>query len=431
MPNGAMAVKHQLKPTIPKHKPAPKLREKMLVLCVDRDNDLGVKTGLIGPVVGRDANLEAAMRLALADPQDTDANSIYDAIKQHDELMDDYDVQLVTLTGDAKQGYIADREISRQLDEILLRFPASQAIFVSDGASDAQVLPIIQSRIKISSVRNVVMKQAKELEKTYFVIFDKLKEPYYARLIFGLPALLLLLLVVSDWLGYGWRLFVAVLGLYLVFKASGFEARTAHFFSEFRISVENFSFMLYIAALPVALVALWMGLSRVLLVAGLGSQDPIELTAWFIRDLIVMLPLAGGLIIFGKAVDAVQAGKHHKVVRHGLYATAVVALWLLLATASDWIIGDLTFADFMLALFFTLILSFSAVLVLKRIRLASLSEMNLKGKKVITELGTYIGDVTKLNKSRETFVVHTPAGIDLDFSFRRIVDVGERVVLSY
>ncbi|HDI85828.1 MAG TPA: DUF373 family protein, partial [Candidatus Korarchaeota archaeon] len=38
----------------------------MLILCVDRDDDLGLKTGLRGPVVGVEANTEAATRLALA-----------------------------------------------------------------------------------------------------------------------------------------------------------------------------------------------------------------------------------------------------------------------------------------------------------------------------------------------------------------------------
>ena len=32
----------------------PRLKMKTLVLCVDRDDDLGTKAGINGPVIGRD-----------------------------------------------------------------------------------------------------------------------------------------------------------------------------------------------------------------------------------------------------------------------------------------------------------------------------------------------------------------------------------------
>jgi len=42
---------------------------KILVLCVDRDDDIGVKTGIKAPLVGREDNLAAATKLGLADPE--------------------------------------------------------------------------------------------------------------------------------------------------------------------------------------------------------------------------------------------------------------------------------------------------------------------------------------------------------------------------
>ena len=46
---------------------------KLLVICVDRDNDVGEKAGIVTPVFGRDACIEAAQRLALEDPEDADS----------------------------------------------------------------------------------------------------------------------------------------------------------------------------------------------------------------------------------------------------------------------------------------------------------------------------------------------------------------------
>ena len=72
-----------------------------LVLTVDRDNDLGVKAGIRGPVVGRKATLAAALRLGIADPEESDTNAILGALHQHDRLAEeaigDDEVQIALL----------------------------------------------------------------------------------------------------------------------------------------------------------------------------------------------------------------------------------------------------------------------------------------------------------------------------------------------
>ena len=59
----------------------------VLVLCIDRDNDLGRKGGVESPVVGRQANIDAALKLGMADPEDSDVNTIFGGIKLLDELI--------------------------------------------------------------------------------------------------------------------------------------------------------------------------------------------------------------------------------------------------------------------------------------------------------------------------------------------------------
>ncbi|MCJ7614473.1 DUF373 family protein, partial [Candidatus Bathyarchaeota archaeon] len=44
--------------------------ERILVLCVDRDDDLGMKAGINTPVLGRKENVNAAASLALRDPEE-------------------------------------------------------------------------------------------------------------------------------------------------------------------------------------------------------------------------------------------------------------------------------------------------------------------------------------------------------------------------
>ena len=57
-----------------------------LVLSIDRDDDIGFKASIDSPVVGRKACLDAAVKLALADPEDSDVNAIFQAISTYDRL---------------------------------------------------------------------------------------------------------------------------------------------------------------------------------------------------------------------------------------------------------------------------------------------------------------------------------------------------------
>ena len=54
--------------------------EKILIICVDRDDDLGSKGDVRTPLIGRKAVLRAAVRLAIKDPEEADANAMFDAI---------------------------------------------------------------------------------------------------------------------------------------------------------------------------------------------------------------------------------------------------------------------------------------------------------------------------------------------------------------
>jgi hypothetical protein len=97
-----------------------------LVLTVDRDNDLGVKTGIRGPVVGRRQVMAAALKLGIADPEESDTNAILGALSQHDNLVEhnseEEEVEIAILTGDEKVGIRSDRAVAAQLEEVVAAF---------------------------------------------------------------------------------------------------------------------------------------------------------------------------------------------------------------------------------------------------------------------------------------------------------------------
>ena len=56
---------------------------KTIVIALDRDDDMGRKTGIKSPIIGRENNIEAAVKLGLADPEDSDTNAIFEAVRSY------------------------------------------------------------------------------------------------------------------------------------------------------------------------------------------------------------------------------------------------------------------------------------------------------------------------------------------------------------
>lgn len=193
-----------------------------IVLCIDRDDDLGRKAGVEGPVVGLEANREAANKLAMADPEDSDVNSIFQAVKTAEEM----DAEVATVTGHPSVGMESDRIIADQLDDVLEGY--DEAVVVSDGAEDEFVLPLVESRIKISSMRRVIVNQSQNLETTYYIVKRVLDDPRFLRRFFiplGLASLAYAVLSGAGMQRYGVSGILFVLGIYLVNKAARFDHR--------------------------------------------------------------------------------------------------------------------------------------------------------------------------------------------------------------
>jgi uncharacterized membrane protein len=117
------------------------------------------------------------MRLALADPEDTDSNTIFKAISVYKRLKEEgRDVEVVTLLGDKSVGLTSDEKISHQIDVVQQVLKAESAVIVTDGAEDEFVLPLIQSRMKIISVQRVIVKSLPTGKETVSILRRYMQE---------------------------------------------------------------------------------------------------------------------------------------------------------------------------------------------------------------------------------------------------------------
>ena len=201
-----------------------------LVLTIDRDNDLGIKAGLRGPVIGRKSTLSAALRLGLADPEESDTNAILGALHHHDRILDSGEpndaVEVAILTGDERVGARSDRAVAKQLEEVIAEFQPDCAILVTNGAEDEAVMPIIQSRVRIDYVEKIIVRQSKGIEGTFYYIMKAIEDPKWrARLL--VPLSIFMMIIGLGMILPGGEILIGamplIVGIWLLAKGLGAE----------------------------------------------------------------------------------------------------------------------------------------------------------------------------------------------------------------
>ncbi|MFP4608214.1 MAG: DUF373 family protein [Candidatus Natronoplasma sp.] len=244
-----------------------------LILCADRDDDIGEKTDIETPIIGRDENLQAAIKLGLKDPEDSDTNSILSAISLYDDLKEKgEDVQIATICGAPSIGYASDEILSKELDEVLKKTKPDSAILVTDGAEDEYISPIVSSKIDLSHIRTVYVKQSESVENLYYLFVKMFSEKRTQRKIF-LPVSLALLVygffrmiaLLSNLMiegtsalgglpGFGLGAIFFVIGFYIIVKIYELDKKGLELYQSLAKSVREGAVWLPFAVVAVLIV---------------------------------------------------------------------------------------------------------------------------------------------------------------------------------
>lgn len=273
-------------------------QKRILVLCVDRDGDLEDKAAIKTPLLGRQANLDGAVALALSDPEEPDANAMFEAIRLYDRLSSekqpDEIFEVATISGTDLGGVSADRKLVSELNYLQETFSPTEVILVSDGFSDEAVLPLVESRVPVSSVRRIVIKHSESIEETAAVFTKYVRllvdNPRYARIALGMPGILVLILgilwgvnafypIAIYWFGI---VIVIVIGGFLLLKGFGADRATKNFYNwaknyqppSLPIQISNYTI---IAGILCIAVSVYLGIANV----NLSAQPfPIDTAGW-------------------------------------------------------------------------------------------------------------------------------------------------------
>lgn len=304
---------------------------KALILCIDRDDDLGRKTSVEGPVVGKSSVMQAAVKLLMADPSETDANAMFAAAKLYGEVGEEREVAV--LTGSGKVGYKSDVRIQGQLDGVLEKFEADGAIVVSDGKEDEMVLPIIESKLPVVSIHRVAVHSGEELKGAYYTFTNFLKraaeDRALARAIFGIPGLIALAYAVLG--AQGWRLVAGLVSGFLLIKGLQMEKAIASFWGKLKRSFLDLStsFFLY-------LVSGVMGVMAAVKTSYLTAGSALEMAAKVSIETAPLFFYSVLSLLLGLAIDSLpNKQRAYQLASAGVGLGVVV---LVMRSVSSWIL---------------------------------------------------------------------------------------------
>jgi putative membrane protein len=278
-----------------------------LVLCVDRDDDIGYKGKIESPVLGRPACLRAANTLALADPEDSDVNAIFQAIKIYDELAAAGEsVEIALVSGDHMHMLEGDRKIGASIDTLVKETRVDNCIVVTDGAEDEFVIPIVQSRVPVSSIRRVIVSQMPNLEGTYYLLKKFFNDPKVARLVLVPVGLLMLLWPIAYLLGRSELapvIVVGAIGIYLLYRGLGIDDLFRGFLNALQTSLTRgrFSFVTYIAGILLVIIGIILGLMNILIYY--SDVGILLYILVFVYGSVLWLALAGIVASAGIVID--------------------------------------------------------------------------------------------------------------------------------
>ncbi len=403
-----------------------KPQKRILILCVDRDADIETKAGIKTPIFGRDANVKAAVSLALKDPEEPDANAMFEAVRLNDRLKNDKKpdetFEVATISGSELGGVSADRKLVDELNQITDAFDATEVILVTDGFTDEAVLPLVQSRVPVSSIRRIVIKHSESIEETA-AVFTKyfrmlVDDPRYSRIALGIPGLLVLIfgilsLVPGFTISYYLITIVIVLGGTMLIKGFGVDKsakdlyKWAREYSPPPIRVQISSYVAIAGILCMA-VSIYLGIADAAAYmnsAAFLRSAPQNFTEWlgaipaisgyFLKGTIDLMVVGICAVLVGRSVRWYFEHDARILRNAALIVSVVWTRWILDATGDILIQPDLGYSTLVFNIVVGVLIGIASVLIIIIIH-RSAKDFFRESKEAVDDFGEpSLGDVSE------------------------------------
>ena len=374
-----MSTSRNKKTSISRRKKQSSNHTPILIICIDRDDDLGEKTNLKSPIIGSKNCENAGMKLAISDPEEADANAIFAAVKTYNELSrTGRKCEVAIVTGNHSGGFQSDEKMRKQIQSIVNKTKIVDAILVSDDSDESSIIPLVQDIISINSIQRIVIKHSGALEETYAVLGRYLKmlifDQRYSKFALGIPGLLFLswaFLALFNLLAQAITVTLAILGMAFVIRGFDLDRLTRSLPKlELTSYVRLFS---SVAGSLVLIIGTFLGASSISQSISINeafsspsnllSSAP-ELIGVFAVESLLLLWIGLGLFIAGDLLSNWIINKKRRVIRGVILLLTLVFLFLPIQQFAKLLIGIGDTFTFIASLIFGLAGSFISVIFL-------------------------------------------------------------------
>jgi putative membrane protein len=277
-----------------------------LVLCIDR---AGRVAGADSepPLVGERRIRSLVTAVGIEDPEDSGVNCLLEALRVARDVEargEEAIVAVVSSTAEAARG---DLSLAAQVDELVERHSPDAAVVVVDSADDEQVVPIVESRVRVDAVDRVIVRQARDIESTYYLLKQFLgDEELRGTVLVPLGAALLafpVLLTVADSVTTALAVVAGVVGTFFLYKGLGIDDLLAGLPGNLREAFYSgqVSLVTYVVAVGLGLVGAFVG---ALATSGMDESLGVGLLATrFVYESVPWLALGALAAATGRLLD--------------------------------------------------------------------------------------------------------------------------------
>ncbi|MFB6081897.1 MAG: DUF373 family protein [Halanaeroarchaeum sp.] len=236
-----------------------------LVLVVDRSGDVPRKTGLATPIAGWEAVQSLVVDLGIADPEDSTVNCLLEGLQVTRSLRDENEEAVVAVVSGGNESVVgADQAVAREIDELIERYDPDASIVVIDSTEDERLLPIVESRLQVDSVDRVVVRQARDLESTYYLLKQFLADEELRTTVLvpiGIVLLVFPAILMLSSLAVAVGAIAAVIGVFLLYKGLGVDQQLTDVSTQVREALYSgrVSIVTYVVAVGLSLVGVFAG----------------------------------------------------------------------------------------------------------------------------------------------------------------------------
>ncbi|MEF8826768.1 MAG: DUF373 family protein, partial [Halapricum sp.] len=190
-------------------------------------------------------------------------------------------------------------------DQLIEEYDPESAIVVVDSAEDERLVPIVESRVTVDAVDRVVVRQARDIESTYYLLKqflgdEELRETVFVPVGVALIVFPVLLLLTGVAVAFG--AIAAVFGGFLLYKGLGIDELLDTLTAQIQEALYSgqVALVTYVVAVGLALIGVFAGALGVSSMS--GTAEP--LTAMrFVYDAVPWLTAAALAASMGRLVD--------------------------------------------------------------------------------------------------------------------------------